>query len=104
MNRYNKTRTDVRQTGAMFEQNQNDQGGEMMKRLYVTVNCDHTADGQSIPRIIKWDESRFSDIRRVLYACTSPQEFEGIRYTILVGSAEKYLFKVGDKWYVELQE
>ena len=74
-----------------------------MRRVYVTVNCDHMADGQSIPRNIKWDESRSSDIRKVLYVCTSPREFEGIRYTILVGSSEKYLYKVGDKWYVELQ-
>ena len=88
----------------MFGHVQNDQGGEMMRRLYVTVNCDHTADGQSIPRTIKWDESRSSAIRKVLYACASPAKFEGIRYTILIGSAEKYLYKVGDKWYVELQE
>ena len=75
-----------------------------MGRLYVTVNCDQTAGGQSIPKLIKWDESRTSTIRRVLYSCTSPTEFEGIRYTILIGSAEKYLYKVGDKWYVELKE
>ena len=75
-----------------------------MGRLYVTVNCDQTADGHSIPRSIKWDERRSSVIRRVLYSCTSPAEYEGIRYTILIGSAEKYLYKVGDKWYVELKE
>ena len=75
-----------------------------MGRLYVTVNCDQTADGHSIPRSIKWDETRSSVIRRVLYSCTSPAEYEGIRYTILIGSAEKYLYKVGDKWYVELKE
>ena len=100
---YNVKRTDVREISKAFGQVQNDRGGEMMRRVYVTVNCDHTADGQSIPRNIKWDESRSSDIRKVLYVCTSPREFEGIRYTILVGSAEKYLYKVGDKWYVELQ-
>ena len=76
----------------------------MMRRLYVTVNCDQTEEGQSIPRVIKWDESRRSVIRKVLYSCTSPTEFEGIRYTVLIGSAEKYLFKAGDKWYVELKE
>lgn len=75
-----------------------------MRRIYVTVNCDHTADGKSIPRTIKWDETRAYTIRKVLHACISPAQFEGIRYTILIGSAEKYLYKVGDKWYVELQE
>ena len=75
-----------------------------MRRLYVAVNCDHTAEGQCVPRAIKWGESRQTEIRKVLYSCTSPAEFEGIRYTILVGSAERYLYKAGDKWYVELKE
>ena len=71
-----------------------------MGRLYVTVNSDQTADGHSIPRSIKWDENRSSIIRRVLYSCTSPTEYEGIRYTILIGSAEKYIYRVGHAWYV----
>ncbi len=75
-----------------------------MRRLYVAVNCDHTAEGKCVPLAIKWGDSRQTEIRRVLYSCTSPNEFEGIRYTILVGSAERYLYKAGDKWYVELKE
>ena len=75
-----------------------------MRRLYVTVNSDQTAEGQCIPRLILWDEERSSVISKVLYSCTSPTEFEGIRYTILIGSAEKYLYKAGDKWYVEIKE
>lgn len=90
--------------GARSDKFKTNPGGETMGRLYVTVNCDQTADGRSIPRSIKWDESRSSAVRRVLHICTSPKEYEGIRYTILIGSAEKYLYKVGDKWYVELQE
>ena len=74
-----------------------------MRRLYVTVNCDQTAEGLCIPRIIKWDKTRSSTIHKVLYSCTSPTEYEGIRYTVLIGSAEKYLYKAGDKWYVELK-
>ncbi|MBQ9438595.1 MAG: hypothetical protein IJU50_09720 [Lachnospiraceae bacterium] len=75
-----------------------------MKRLYVTVNCDQTAEGTSIPRSIKWDDQRTSNIKKVLYSCSSPNDFEGIRYTILIGSAEKYLYKAGDKWYVQVNE
>ena len=33
--------------------------------------------------------------------CTSEDEYEGIRYTVLIGSAEKYLYRIGGKWYVE---
>ena len=76
----------------------------MMGRLYVTVNCDQTAEGEIIPRVIKWNEKKSSTIRKILHTCTSPTEFEGIRYTILIGSAEKYLYKAGDKWYVEIKE
>ena len=54
-----------------------------MRRLYVAVNCDHTAEGKCVPLAIKWGDSRQTEIRRVLYSCTSPTEFEGIRYTIL---------------------
>ena len=28
-------------------------------------------------------------------------EFEGIRYTVLIGSAEKYIYRTGNRWYVE---
>lgn len=75
-----------------------------MGLLYVTVNCDQTAEGEIIPRVIKWNERKSSTICKILHACTSPTEFEGIRYTILIGSAEKYLYKAGDKWYVEIKE
>ncbi len=75
-----------------------------MRRLYVTVNCDQTAQGDCIPLVIKWNASKSTEIRKVLHSCSSPTEFEGIRYTILVGSAEQYLYKAGDKWYVELKE
>lgn len=75
-----------------------------MRRLYVTVNCDQTAEGENIPRVIKWTGTKSSGIRKILHVCTSPSEFEGIRYTILIGSAEKYLYKAGDKWYVEIKE
>jgi len=75
-----------------------------MGRLYVTVNCDQTAEGQCIPKSIKWNDSKSSNIRKILHICSSPTEFEGIRYTVLIGSAEKYLYKAGDKWYVEIKE
>lgn len=75
-----------------------------MGRLYVTVNCDQTAEGKIIPRGIIWSDKKTSTIHKILHVCTSPTEFEGIRYTILIGSAEKYLYKAEDKWYVEIKE
>ena len=35
------------------------------------------------------------------YYSTSPAgEYEGIRYTVLIGSAEKYIYRVKNSWYV----
>lgn len=28
-------------------------------------------------------------------------EYEGIRYTVIIGSAEKYIYQDGSRWYVE---
>ena len=69
-----------------------------------TLQSGNVPEGEIIPRVIKWNERKSSTIRKILHACTSPTEFEGIRYTILIGSAEKYLYKAGDKWYVEIKE
>ena len=73
-----------------------------MEKLFVDVNCDHHADGTLQPRQIKWADGRTWDIRRILYV-TEPveNEFEGIRYTVLIGSAEKYIYRTGNRWYVE---
>ena len=42
-----------------------------------------------------------SGIDKTLHACTSECDFKGIRYTVLIGSAEKYLYRIDDQWYVE---
>jgi hypothetical protein len=36
---------------------------------------------------------------RVILSCKSLEgEFEGIRYTVYIGSAEKYIYRVGHTW------
>ena len=73
-----------------------------MQKVYVSVICKCDKEGVTLPIRICWDDGRSWNIKRVLHACTAAHhEFEGIRYTILIGSAEKYLYRTGSQWYVE---
>ncbi len=75
-----------------------------MKQTYIRVDCKRSRDGTEKPSVIYWDDGRKWRVSKVLHISTPAEnEFEGIRYTILVGSAEQYLYKAGDKWYVELK-
>ena len=73
-----------------------------MEKLFVNVLCDHQKDGTLRPVRIIWADGRTWDIRRTLHVAEPVEnEFEGIRYTVLIGSAEKYIYRTGTKWYVE---
>ncbi len=71
-----------------------------MEKVYVKVDYQVLTGGAVRPTRIHWHDGRTWDIRKTLHSCTSEDEFEGIRYTVLIGSAEKYLYRVGDRWYV----
>lgn len=73
-----------------------------MNKTYVEVCCRSLDNGVVLPSEIIWKDGRCWSIDRVLHSCTaSENEFEGIRYTVLIGSAEKYLYQLGKRWYVE---
>ena len=73
-----------------------------MNRIFVDVRCECYADGSVRPIGIKWPDGRFWDITRTLHISEpTDNEFEGIRYTVLIGSAEKYIYRLGSAWYVE---
>lgn len=73
-----------------------------MEKLFVDVRCDHHADDAFRPIKILWADGRTWDIKRTLHVAEPVgDEFEGIRYTVLIGSAEKYIYRTGLKWYVE---
>jgi len=74
-----------------------------VKRVPVTVKCTVDADGNTHPVCIKWNDGRKWSIERVLHTCRSPDaSFEGIRYTVLIGGSEKYLYKSCSQWYVNV--
>ncbi len=72
-----------------------------MHKYYVRVEYSTDSDGIISPTAILWDDGRRLEIRKVLHTCiASHNEFEGIRYTIKIGRAEKYLYRDGQQWYV----
>ena len=72
-----------------------------MNKTFVQVECKTLQNGTIRPSIIKWHDGRQWMIKRVLHVSQPAEnEFEGIRYTIIIGNAEKYLYRNGDKWYV----
>ena len=72
-----------------------------MEKVYVNVDYQVLGGGALKPVRIYWADGRAFDVRKTLHSCTSEDDFEVIRYTVLIGSAEKYLYRIGGKWYVE---
>ena len=77
-----------------------------MNKVSVAVSCRIDTDGNVQPLCIKWKDGRQWEIERVLHTCRSPdQSFEGVRYTILIGGVEKYLYMAKTRYllYVHLK-
>ena len=72
-----------------------------MKKVYVKVDYQILLGGVIRPVVIHWYDGRTWAIKKTLHICTSGDDFEGIRYTVLIENEEKYLYRIGDKWYVE---
>ena len=72
-----------------------------MSRIYVNVRCDQQSDGALSPRELIWPDGRSWEIRKTLHvAAPVEDEFEGIRYTVIIGSAERYIYEHHGRWYV----
>ena len=72
-----------------------------MEKVFVQVDSEKRENGDIIPKSITWVDGRAWNIDRVIHSCASLDgEYEGIRYTIFIGSAERYLYKAGHAWYV----
>ena len=72
-----------------------------MKRVYVQIDSERLESGEIVPLRITWQDGRIWESDRVIHACASLDgEYEGIRYTVIIGSAEKYIYRAGHAWYV----
>ena len=73
-----------------------------MREVCVQVDCEKTEEGGERPRRIRWTDGRAFAVDRVSHTCVSPDgEYAGIRYTVLIGNQERYLYRDGDRWYVK---
>ena len=72
-----------------------------MNKIPVDVEVEVRRDGEQIPKAVIWRDGRRFAISRVVYrGMSSSDEYEGIRYTVIIGSAEKYIYRVNHTWYV----
>lgn len=72
-----------------------------MNKVYVQVDSKRLDTGEVVPLTLVWEDGRTFNIDRVIHSCVSLDgEYEGIRYTVIIGSAEKYIYRAGHAWYV----
>ena len=56
--------------------------------------------GSRLPVSIVLPCGHFFRIDRVLHYAVSPDEYEGLRFTVMIGGEEKYIYRSGDSWYI----
>ena len=77
------------------------------QKKYVEVISDTSADGVVTPLTVVWDTGVRYHIDKVLdrrQAHSLKTGGTGIRYTVRVGSSDTYLFREGDRWFVEAKD
>ncbi len=74
-----------------------------MVRRIVKVDLTNSEDGTVKPSVVYWSDGRHWRIKRVLHETVlSNCASVGVRYTVLIGSAEKYIYRDSKDWYVVL--
>ncbi len=87
--------------GSSKEVAQKGRKGSKLNKVYVQVDSERMENSEVVPLAISWTDGRVWKIDRVIHSCASPDgEYEGIRYTVMIGNAEKYIYRVGHAWYV----
>ena len=77
------------------------------RKAYVSVNVDVDKEGVALPRLIRWDNGQVFNIDQILYKCRAASKKVGgggIRYTVLIRGRESFLFREGEKRFVEAKE
>lgn len=75
------------------------------KKIYVTVNATHRADGTCRPNVIVFDGNKRYEIEKVIKKVRAASYCvggHGIRYTVSIAGQETFLFdEENGKWFVE---
>ena len=77
------------------------------RKAYVSVNLDVDKEGVFYPRLIRWDNGLVFQIDQILYKCRASSKKVGgggIRYTVMMKGKETFMFREGEKWFVEARE
>lgn len=77
------------------------------RKVYVQVNLDVDEEGNIRPRLIHWIDGRVYEIDRLKQICRAASTKVGgcgIRYTVMIGGQQSYLFNEDTKWFVEAKE
>lgn len=76
----------------------------MWSKVYLTVLAEHRQDGTVLPRVLYWADGQKFEIDRVKDAkprAATKAGGHGMRYTAVINGQERYLFREGDRWFVE---
>jgi len=73
----------------------------MMKITEVKVET-VKIDGQIMPKAFTWKDGTRYEVTKVLfYSRSDDGEYEGIRYTVSFNGAERFLYLINDRWFVQ---
>ena len=73
-------------------------------KVYVRVRAQFEPDGRLLPLSVTWEDGREYPIDKVTNVCRAASlkaGGAGVRYTVLIGRTETYLFLEEDRWFVE---
>lgn len=72
-----------------------------MQKIFIDVTSIMGENGIQIPVVIRWNDGRRFDVSSMIFIASSPTgDYEGIRYTIIIEHAEKYIYRANRRWYV----
>ncbi len=72
-----------------------------MRKQYIDVECRIDRDGIICPVKVFWDDGRSWDVKKVLHTCTASHNDLKNSLYIKDRRAEKYLYRDGQRWYVD---
>ena len=72
-----------------------------MRKVPVSVLAQFDAAGALMPLSITWENGRIYAIDRVLDRRVSRISRENSRYNVVIHAQPTYLYRTGDRWYME---
>lgn len=75
-----------------------------MRKVPVGVLAQFDATGILMPLSVKWQNGRVYTIDRVLDMRVSRVNSDNRRYNVVIHAQEAYLYRSGDRWFMEAAE